>query len=138
MVAYSVKKRFEAPIRAGIKPHTMRNERTGRVPHVRPGQEMQLYTAMRTKYCRLIGCAICAVVTPVRIHFGIDRVKIQGRPVIKGREALNDFAVTDGFSDWDDLCDFWNEEHSGIVDWSGVLIEWKDFKPEKLEEIGAL
>lgn len=136
MVAYSYKARFISKIEELSKQQTMRNERAR---HARPGEEVQHYYAMRTKQCRLVGRSICTAVTPVRIDFSVDRVKIAGRPVIKGIAALNAFAVRDGFNDWDDLLEFWRVEHGIKVApgyarylpkaWSGVLIEWRDFKP---------
>jgi hypothetical protein len=136
MVAYSYQGRFEAPIRAGIKPQTMRNERKR---HARPGEEIQHYFGMRTKHCRLIGRSTCTAVTPVRIDFRYRTIDIERRPIIKGAIALNLFAERDGFEDWDALCDFWEGTH-GVKDdangmpalpaaWAGVLIEWTDFKP---------
>jgi hypothetical protein len=137
MVAYSYQKRFEPKIRALIKPQTMRNERKR---HARPGEEIQHYYAMRTKQCRLIGRSICIAVTPVRIDFSRNVIKVEGRPYIQGVVGLNAFSVRDGFEDWDDMVDFWNDTHvkdDGVVQnhltaWSGMLIEWKDFKGEPL------
>lgn len=130
MVAYSFKKQFAPLIVAGVKPHTMRNVRKGRVEHVRPGQAMQLYTGMRTRQCRKIGDAVCKAVLPVVIDFGRRTVKIEGRPMIRGRAQTDSFAVTDGFLDWGELAAFWRKEHGDDLEtWAGVLIEWQDFKP---------
>lgn len=135
MVAYSFKGQFEDPIRAGTKPQTMRNDRKR---HARVGEEIQLYYGMRTKHCRLIGRATCSAVTPVRIDFKRCTVRIEGQPLIKGQMALDYFAVRDGFKDWAALRAFWVKEHREntkkgeptrpLLAWSGVLIEWKDFK----------
>lgn len=135
MVAYSFQKQFEKPMREGIKPQTMRNERKR---HARPGEELQLYYAMRTKQCRLIGLATCSAVTPVRIDFSRNVIKIEGRPFIRGMVALNAFSVRDGFEDWDSMFYFWNATHAKddgvgqnhLVAWSGVLIEWTNFRGE--------
>lgn len=139
MVAYSYKSRFEAPIRAGIKPQTMRNERKR---HARPGEEIQHYYGMRTKHCRLIGRATCTAVTPVRIDFKRCNILVEGRVLISGIVGLDAFAVRDGFKDWADMRAFWAKEHSSkrkkghpppapLTAWRGVLIEWKDFKGEQ-------
>lgn len=136
MVAYSFKGQFEDPIRAGTKPQTMRNDRKR---HARVGEEIQLYYGMRTKHCRLIGRATCAAVTPVRIDFKRYQVFISGRGCLSGLEELDVFAVRDGFKNWADMRAFWKKEHGKkkqadgtpappLQAWSGVLIEWKDFK----------
>lgn len=121
MVAYSYKKRFVAPIEAGLKRQTMRNERKR---HARPGEEMQNYYAMRTKQCRLLCKPTCRAVTPVRLNFRRDTVKIEGRPHITGKFNLDAFAALDGFANWNELKAFWREEHASMTSWSGVLIEW--------------
>lgn len=111
-------------IEDGSKTQTMRNERAR---HARPGEEMQNYYAMRTKQCRLINKPTCLAVTPVRIDFQFHRIHIAGRAVIKGAPLLINFAICDGFEDWDDLRDFWDENHPEVDRlWSGVLIEWKN------------
>lgn len=132
MVAYSFQKRFVPYITSGLKPHTMRNVRTGRVPHVRPGQAMQLYTAMRTVHCKRIGDAVCAMVTPVTIIFHpklYPSIDIEGRQSLQGA-ALESFCKSDGFpGGWLELAAFWHKEHGpDLTRWDGVLIEWVDFK----------
>ena len=137
MVAYSYKGRFEKQIRAGIKPQTMRNERKR---HARPGEVIQHYVAMRTKHCRKLGISVCTAVSPVRIDFKRASILVEGRGLIHGAEKVNAFAVKDGFDDWADMRDFWMREHGKkknpdgtpappLTKWSGVLIEWRDFKP---------
>lgn len=121
MVAYSYKKRFVPRIKAGLKRQTMRNDRKR---HARPGEEIQNYYAQRTKQCELLCKPTCRAVTPVRIDFKRDLVKIEGRPHVSGRANLDAFAVLDGFANWDDLKAFWREEHASLTSWSGVLIEW--------------
>ncbi|MFK5597639.1 hypothetical protein ACFZ8E_11600 [Methylobacterium sp. HMF5984] len=55
MVAYSFKARFAAPILAGTKAQTIPAERTGRSRHARPGEQLQLFSGMRTKHCLRLG-----------------------------------------------------------------------------------
>lgn len=123
MVAYSFKKRFIEPIRAGTKAQTMRNDRAR---HARAGEQVQLYYAMRTKQCAMIARSTCLAVTPVRLDLKRNTVKIEGRPIITARLGLDLFAVRDGFDDWADLKAFWRAEHETLTAWSGVLIEWRD------------
>lgn len=126
MVAYSVKEQFIDPIEQLVKHHTLRNERKR---HARPGEEIQIYFAMRTRQCRLVGRAVCTAVTPIHLSFYPPKVAIYGRPVIETPSKLTDFARADGFSSWRELKEFWDKNHARPKAWSGMIIEWKDFQP---------
>lgn len=134
MVAYSFKKHFAPKIIDGSKPQTIRATRTGKVPHVRPGQALQLYTGMRTKQCRKIGDAVCLSVEPIRISFTpklSPQIMVQGpiRRLYEG-DQLEEFARRDGFEGWLDMVAFWRKEHGGdLVTFDGVLITWHKFTP---------
>lgn len=119
MCAYSFQKRFVDPILSGIKRQTIRADRKR---HARPFEELQLYTGMRTKDCRLIARARCESITPITLSF-IHRgsVQVDGSPWYD----LDNFAVLDGFRDWDDLCAFWREQNGEPSEWSGVRITWR-------------
>lgn len=135
MVAYSYQEQFIAPIEAGTKRQTMRNERKR---HARPGEEIQHYYAMRTKHCRLIGRSICTAVTPVHINFHKFFVNIGGRKPYRLRTKmdfieLDKFARLDGFPNWGALRAFWAAKHETLESWAGVLIEWKDFQPGEVK-----
>lgn len=135
MVAYSFKSRFVEPIAAGRKRQTIRNDRKR---HARPGEELQLYTAMRTKQCRLIARAVCFAVTPIRIEFfrlgrPMPSITIGDRLPIVARDDRNSFAHKDGFAHWDDMADFWRAEHGTLDVFSGVLIEWTP--PRNIDQV---
>lgn len=128
-VAYSFKAHFEAPIRAGTKAQTIRADRAR---HARAGEELQLYTGMRTKHCRLIGRATCMSVSPVQLDFGREVIIAGARPMIHDFVKLDEFARMDGFPDFLAMREFWRKEHGMLLSlrpWSGILIEWKDFRP---------
>lgn len=132
MVAYSFKSQFVMPILAGAKRQTIRAPRKGRSRHARPGDDLQLYTAMRTKYCTMIGRAQCCAVFTVTLDFTPDnRVMTAGTVLASGR-ALDEFARMDGFADWIELRTFWAKEHPGANYFNGVLIRWTDFKPKAI------
>lgn len=120
MVAYSFKERFVAPIQDNMKRQTIRKPRLGRGRHARPGDDLQLYTAMRTKYCTLIGRAVCTIVVPVRLDFEINNLTIEGE--LDGQRDR--FARSDGFANWAEMRVFWASEHPGITVFDGVLIKW--------------
>ncbi|MGE0289314.1 MAG: hypothetical protein AB7I42_26435 [Bradyrhizobium sp.] len=120
MVAYSFNRRFAPLIISGEKTHTVRKSRHR---DARPGEELQLYTGMRTKTCQLIGRATCAEVLPIVLDLGKRRVTIGGK--VHEAEA---FARSDGFEDWADLCRFWAKNHPGVAVFRGIIIRWKDFR----------
>lgn len=129
MVAYSFQQKFVGPIKAGTKAQTIRNDRKR---HARPGEALQLYTAMRTNRCRLIGNAICASVEPIRFDFDSQEVTIGGLSPMVDLSDLDAFAQLDGFDDFRSLVEFWRENHAGVQQWEGVLIRWTDFQKETL------
>lgn len=121
MVAYSFQKRFRDPILAGTKRHTIRADRKR---HALPGEELQLYTGMRTKYCRLIARVTCAEIGRIRIDLtGIIMGTLIAAPLTMKVE-LDAFAVLDGFEDWRDMVAFWKAQHPGITDFRGNQIRW--------------
>jgi hypothetical protein len=141
MVAYSFKYRFVGPIRAGLGIEHL-NERgkiviPGAAPkrqtirpiglrrHARPGNVLQLYHAMRTKQCFLIGEAICSEVIPMIIWVGEHDLIIQRGGKLLGCKQLESFAQEDGFADPDDMLSFWHEEHAGIEKFIGICIMWR-------------
>lgn len=132
MVAYSFKKQFAEPILEGSKTQTIRAIRTGKGRHVQPGQAIQLYTGMRTKYCRKVGDAICESVQVIMIHFNplgsIEGVEVYGSLPHVGK-MLDDFARRDGFKDAADMSEFWRKEHGVRLTFSGIMIRWKNFVP---------
>jgi hypothetical protein len=126
MVAYSFKKQFVEPILAKTKRQTVR---AGRKRHAHPGEPLQLYTGMRTKQCRLIGRAVCEIVTPITIDQRDHWIyfPMTGVRYTTARD-LDFFARLDGFPDWHEMLAFWKKEHPTAIVFSGVLIRWRDFE----------
>jgi len=137
MVAYGFKEMFIEPTWSGRKPHTIRNKRTGRSRHARPGEQIQHYVNMRTKKCRLFARSVCSDVRDIRLTFARppdngffnDSVKIEGVPLIRGAEELDVFARSDGFKDWAELRAFWKINHDTGTVFDGDIIYWKDMEP---------
>ncbi len=146
MVAYSFKQRFAQPILDGMKLHTIRADRQR---HARPGEEMQLYTGMRTRQCRLIARVICTEILPILIDLSEQEVIISGDgSAISGwpwpvkdwsKMAGDDFVIhgmlltrfnggvetlarNDGFASWDAMREFWIEEHGAPPDDEHVFV----------------
>ena len=74
MVAYSFQKQFGRPILDRTKSQTIRGPRKR---HAYPGDDLQLYVGMRTKYCRLLARAKCASVSPILIDIQDGRVSFE-------------------------------------------------------------
>ena len=139
MDAYSFKKRFGPPILAGTKAQTIRADRKR---HARPGEELQLYTGMRTKHCKLLGRPTCIDVVPVQLCFSkrgaSELFEVGGLP-ISPREMVG-FAHDDGFESIQDMADFWWREHgsgSDALTFEGVLIRWTPLVPADALDIAA-
>jgi hypothetical protein len=149
MVAYSFKRRFVEPIRAGLglqnfnqfgveipdvrpKRQTIRADRRR---HARPGEMLQFYCAMRTKSCFLIGRAHCVDVQPIYIEVEAPLVIVgegKQRHRITTKSELNEFARADGFGSYEEFGLFWYEEHHDTMnDFYGVIIKWKPLSAEE-------
>lgn len=126
MVAYSFMKQFAPPIVEGTKRQTIRGERKR---HARPGETIQLYTGMRTKYCRRIGVAICRLASPITIDFQEPRISytLDACLITVWPGKLDEFARGDGFADWPAMCAFWAKYHPELPVFAGWMIRWGEF-----------
>lgn len=119
MPALNFKTRFAKAVAAGEKTQTVRAIRKdGRDPKV--GDNLYLYTGMRTKQCRKIADARCISVEPVVIDQP-DVIQICGTdlPLVN---RIN-FAYADGFASLHDLVSFFRETHG--LPFMGLLIKWE-------------
>jgi hypothetical protein len=137
MVAYSFQRRFVAPIQVGLG-HIEHLPGTDYVPkrqtiravglrrHARPGEELQLYCAMRSPSCFLIGRAGCSDVRPIEIKIRDDaNMQIRmDRKWLRDGEAES-FARSDGFGSLEDMWLFWRQEHKGVDRFAGFVILWE-------------
>ena len=132
MVAYSFKPSFVGPILSGEKHQTIRLPRKR---HARPGEQLQLYTGMRTRACRLIASPVCEAVHDIRLDVEAGEISIDDAVVYSAIVDLNAFAVRDGFgvdrarraglSPWAYMRRFWRLTHPDVGVFRGVLIVWK-------------
>lgn len=127
MVAYSFNKRFAPAIVDGLKTHTIRAERGPKGRHARPGEPVQLYVGMRTKYCQklLEPDPVCERVDAIMILMDeteILAICING--VYLHTRELEAFSRSDGFKGLKDMHEFWVKEH-GPRNFNGVLIQWR-------------
>lgn len=158
MVAYSFQRRFVDYVAAGLeagpwcpgmKRHTVRAPRLGRQGHARPEQPLHLYTAMRTRQCRLIGRAVARVQIPVLLHWDGAALSLSRRegavprsrvanlaPIVRALmdrpcgctlsvREMDDFARTDGFADAEEMAVFFDPPaEPGPLVKEMVLIGW--------------
>ena len=134
MVAYSFAPQFVEAVSTLKKRQTVRGLRKR---HARPGEPIQLYAGMRTKYCRKLVTPdpVCRDVRHIRIdidaraHFVITAIAIDG--VHLSDDEIEAFAMADGFGGA--LADgfarqrmglFWLKHHEWNL-FEGVVIRWE-------------
>jgi len=123
MVAYSFRARLREPILVGAKRQSIRADRKR---HARPGEQLQLYTGMRTRECAIIARALCSQVMPVRIDVDGCRIEVGDREAAMTSPGhLDAFAQCDDFMEWPDMQTFWRLEHPEAPVFSGILIRWE-------------
>jgi hypothetical protein len=142
MVAYSFQKMFAPQVEGLTKLHTVRAHRKR---HARPGEAVQLYAGMRTKYCRKLVTPdpICTHLDDIRLEIApemrIEGIEINGRELSDAE--IEAFAIADGFSParlttpesgWQWKRDTtaralmgWFWEGAPLGPWQGVIIHWK-------------
>jgi len=125
VVAYSFQKMFADPILMGGKTQTIRAHRKR---HAREGEELQLYTGMRSKQCRLLGRATCVDALPITLRFSDNVIGLWDGSEFAFRGQLDDFARKDGFDNWLRLKAFWRLHHGRIEKFEGMIIFWKDLR----------
>lgn len=149
MVAYSFNKIFVPQVESGLKTQTVRGHRKR---HARVGEPVQIYTAMRTRYCRKLidPDPVCTRVDEISIWIpepgpdrqvpaGVEAIEINGVPL--DAEAIGAFAFADGFAPiWHPprkgygyrpkvtastlMACFWRATH-GPGRFDGVFIQWQ-------------
>lgn len=122
MVAYNFQQGFAPRILDGSKVQTCRL--VGKRRHARQGEELQLYTGLRTVSTRLLGRARCESTASFRLGLaGPGSLFLDGFPV-RGDE-LTEFAIRDGFDSWSQMlewmCFTHGEKSEQLL---GIVIRW--------------
>jgi len=119
VVAYNIFARFAEAVEAGTKVLTVRGPRRR---HARPGEELQLYTGMRTRQCRLLRRAPCLFVGPVLLRFGADPAVFLGEDSDGPALDLEVFAREMGYAGWAALAAQWPiaapEQRAFLIRWA--------------------
>lgn len=115
MPALNFKREFADLVRSGAKRQTIR---IARKTPIKPGDQLHLFTGMRTKSCERLRTVAC---------IGVDDLTIGPDLVVGGRllvaAARERFANADGFESWADMSR-WFEETYGLP-FHGVVIYWE-------------
>ena len=121
MSALNFAKRFAGAVESGAKRQTIRAfRRDGRRP-CKVGGALQLYTGMRTAYCRKIADATCTGLHVVTLER--HRVTVDGEAL--PRADMRPFAEADGFTSYGDMFEWAWEYTNGDAEFTGYLIKWE-------------
>lgn len=120
MVAYNFKPQFASPVELGVKRQTIRA--LGRRRHARPGEDLQLYTGMRTKNCRklLSPDPPCTAVLPIEMGLNGRMLEVLVDDVYLLQSQLEQLAKDDGFDSVDEFIYFFESR----LPFEGVIIQW--------------
>jgi hypothetical protein len=119
MVAYSFMKSFADKVESGVKPHTIRDDNHND-RHAKVGNDLQLYTGMRTKNCRKLRDAKCVGVYPIDIICPHVFISVSGdwKPLTQWH--IRELAILDGFESVEAFFDYFKERRDR------VLIAWRE------------
>lgn len=125
---YNFNKQFAPDVESGIKRQTIRKKGKRRPPKI--GEPLQLYTGMRTKYCRLLARETCLNVSEIKIIPAHGEVLIKRAChtewfIVDSDNSLAILAKLDGFKSVDEFFEWFEKQldgESGIFE--GYLIEW--------------
>jgi len=117
MVAINFQAQFAPEILSGRKTQTIRKS-----ARCKTGDDLQLYTGQRTKACRLLGTARCAICEPITI--AEDYISVGAFRLPSGDAAH--IAKIDGFESLAAMRD-WFRERYGSLPFTGYRIMWNGF-----------
>jgi hypothetical protein len=131
MPAYNFQSRFADAVEAGRKAQTIRAPRKdGRIPKV--GKTAYLYTGMRSSACRKLGEGRIIEVENILIDedgafiSGVDFPicdALANDGAYKALTKRDAFAKSDGFSNWQEMVDWFRDTHG--LPFVGHLIIWE-------------
>jgi len=123
------KPEFIAPIEAGTKIHSMREDKHHRW---RAGMKIQFYTGARTKNAKQFREGECTSVQQVDIYRGSRNIMV----LVDNRQLsdpeISQLAKNDGFTKINQLRDFFVPHEPlhmhELEEWHGRIIHWTDYK----------
>lgn len=115
---------FVAPILDGTKIHTVREDKPGRW---KPGLTMHMATGTRTKNYNCFKEEVCQATQRVFMTYDQGELEITvGTTHLWGYDERNDFAVNDGFKNWEDFEAWWVPilKKKPGMEYEGKCIHW--------------
>lgn len=128
MPALNFKAQFAENVEYGHKRQTIRAPRKDGRDHCKVGDNLRLYTGMRTKSCRLLGEARVKRID--RIWMDAVCMKLNGQIVHSSLTSRddpmtdNEFARADGFDGFIEMADWFRDVHG--LPFEGVVIYWDE------------
>lgn len=116
--ALNFQSQFAAAVETGTKCQTIRAPRKDGRAHCKVGDTIKLYTGRRTKCCRLLRTATVTAIDDIYINE--LHVILNGKMLDFGED--DDFAVKDGFFDFQVMADWFNKTHG--LPFHGFVIRW--------------
>lgn len=117
MPAYNFKSQFAEVVASGTKSCTIRPKRKH---PTKPGDQLKLYSGMRTKQCRLLREATCTSVQSVRIS--ANGIELDGVKMAASDELA--LAQADGFTSVAEMLSFFSTVYDGLPIENMELIRW--------------
>ncbi len=122
-ISFSV---FKDKILSGAKRQTIRAIRKN---PIKEGEKLYMWWKQRSSEREKLGETTCINVVPLTIEkHGLICAEPLGQ-IVLGRkdlmisdQALNEFAIADGFNNWQELVEFFESTHG--LPFTGVLIQW--------------
>lgn len=142
MVAYSFMKSFADKVESGVKPHTIRDDNHND-RHAKVGNDLQLYTGMRTKNCRKLRDAKCVGVYPIDIQYPNVRILIPVGWFKLSPSEINQLAIGDGFDSVDEFFDYFKEKRDRVLilwrrpEWLMQIVREINYKPNREKHLQA-
>jgi len=121
---FNFRKQFVPAVEAGVKLQTIRGYRKdGRVPQ--PGDELHLFTGMRTNTCRKLGIRQATSCLRVYMDFETPSERIV---VIDGERLgileADEFARADGFDNAKQMIEWFATTYKETDSFSGFCVRW--------------
>jgi len=115
-ISFSV---FKDKILSGAKRQTIRAIRKN---PIKEGEKLYMWWKQRSSEREKLGEAKCTKIAPITISkHGASSPDLSVR-----FHSLNEFAIADGFDNWQELVEFFESTHG--LPFTGVLIQWDSIK----------
>jgi len=113
---------FKEKILDGSKRQTIRSIRKN---PIKESETLYIWWKQRSPEREKLGEASCTKVSDILI-IRDEMVNVSEQIIINNKDNLDNFAIADGFSNWQKLVEFFESTHG--LPFTGVLIEWDSIK----------